>query len=43
MYINRFQDISIMSMQNGCFAKERNFKAQMVKVYKSGSTFNIEL
>ena len=27
-------------MQNACFAKERNFKAQMVKVLKSGSTFN---
>ena len=35
--------MSVTSMQNACFTKERNFKAQMVKVYKSGSTFNIEL
>ena len=27
-------------MQNACFPKERNFKAQMVKVHKSGCTFN---
>ena len=38
--INLSQDFSIKSMQNACFAKERNFKAQMVKVLKSGSTFN---
>ena len=30
-------------MQNASFAKDRNFKTQMIKVYKSGSTFNVEL
>ena len=41
LYVNNIsQDLSIKSMQNACFAKERNFKAQMVKVLKSGSTFN---
>ena len=35
--------MSVTSMQSACFTKERNFKAHMVKIYKSGSTFNIEL
>ena len=38
-----FQDMSVTSMQNACFAKYRIFKTQMIKVYRSGRTFNIEL
>ena len=37
---NLFQDVSVMSMQNACSAEEHTLKVQIVKVHKSGSTFN---